>query len=205
MAKWPPLPMKDVVDGHERSLSPSPSPQGGGARRESLRDFHGKVSKESTPRFAALRVPELGLAAWAAAQLALAARTRRELLRSSNSARRHPPSGQAKLGGEEGKTCPNPTLPRLPGREVFFPYSSPIFRAAFWGSRRALSEPRRGELRSRPNAARKIGHPQGDESGRPSFGYFSWPNKKSNWLPGHSRPTAPNIPIQSSQATNENA
>ena len=34
--EWPPLPMKDVVDGHERSLSPSPSPRGGGERRESL-------------------------------------------------------------------------------------------------------------------------------------------------------------------------
>jgi len=27
MAQWPPLPMKDVVDGHERSISPRP-PEG---------------------------------------------------------------------------------------------------------------------------------------------------------------------------------
>ena len=32
--------MKDVVDGHERPLTPTPSPRGG--RRESMRDFHGK-------------------------------------------------------------------------------------------------------------------------------------------------------------------
>ena len=30
MALWPTLPMKDVVDGYERPLSPSPSPRGGG-------------------------------------------------------------------------------------------------------------------------------------------------------------------------------
>ena len=44
MAQRPPLTMKDVVGGHERSLSPSPSPRGGGERRASLCDFHGNVS-----------------------------------------------------------------------------------------------------------------------------------------------------------------
>jgi len=41
MAAWPPLTMKDVVGGHERSLTPSPSPAGEGRVVSRCRTFHG--------------------------------------------------------------------------------------------------------------------------------------------------------------------
>ena len=37
--------MKDVVDSHERSLSPSPSPEGEGGVVSRLRDFHDNTAR----------------------------------------------------------------------------------------------------------------------------------------------------------------
>ena len=44
MAQWPPLPMKGAGKGHERSLSPRPSPpEGVGSVVSRCRDFRDKV------------------------------------------------------------------------------------------------------------------------------------------------------------------
>ena len=47
MAAWPPLTMKDIVDGHERSLSPPhrPSPAGKWSVVSRLCDFHDKIPR----------------------------------------------------------------------------------------------------------------------------------------------------------------
>ncbi len=137
-----------------------------------------KVSKESTPHFTALRVPNFRAAVRAAAQLAPAGlrhcsptpperRHESWRLRGGSSATRH--------RCHPAVTAPCATLFRPLCRRRSFCSGSGLPQA----SERCLS------------AASSFAAPvQSENSGvspeaeRPSFGYFSWPFKKSNALPG---------------------
>jgi hypothetical protein len=143
-----------------------------------------KLTKESTPRFAALRVPNLSGAVRAAAQLGLRPQT---VLAD------FPRTAPKKLAAQRGLNgnfalSPGPSsaggrgwreAPREGG--VPSPQPEPRFRGEAGGSRRVCLSPK-GELRSRPALPRNLG--VSTDAGRPSFGYFSWPRKKSNALPG---------------------
>ncbi len=148
-----------------------------------------KVTKESAPRFAALRVPKFSPDARAAAQLALRAQT---VLADG------PRASAENLAAQRGFNTPSPALPRTPlplaGEGLGFakrsaprlrdafppPLTAPRISGAAGGRRRKLSE--RSEFFRRPVAPEILG--VSPEAGRAFFGYFLCTNKESNAPPG---------------------
>lgn len=151
---------------------------GGARRRLTFFACAKNVSKESTPRFAALRVPKFRAAVRAAAQLAPAG------LRHCSPT---PPERQHeiwRLRGESSTTrhrchpavtAPCATLFRPLCQRRGFCSGSGLPQA----SERCLSA---ASSFAAPVQSKNSG--VSPEAGRPSFGYFSWPLKKSNALPG---------------------
>jgi len=149
-----------------------------------------KLTKESTPRFAALRVPNFSASVRAAAQLGLRPQT---VLAD------FPRTLAEKLAAQKGrKNKPSATRP---GHSFAYPlhhhrFSHPLqpepwFRGGNGAAegRRKLSE--RSEFFRRPVPSRN--HGVSTDAGRAFFGYFLCTSKESNRLPGRPRPTPPQL------------
>ena len=117
--------------------------------------------------------------AGAAAQLALAGRTRRGPLRRSDSARRFSPPTGRRRGGTEGETTHGVPFPLCSG---------PDGRAKNRKKRGGCLSPQ-GEFPTRPVFGTDGGGSRRPaKAGCPSFGSFSWASKKRNLPPGNPRP-----------------
>jgi hypothetical protein len=174
-----------------------PAHAGGARQRLTFFARAKKVSKENTPRFAALRVPELDLPDWAAAQLGLRPQT---VLAD------YPQSDRPISAAQRGlDPLPHPTLPHEWGRARegdmqrshsvhagfnptrvayathFFPLQpEPRFPGLAGGCRRKVSE--RSEFFRRPAESGKLG--VSTDVGRVFFGDFLCTSKESHAPPG---------------------